>query len=158
MSSSEIFSKCIPHTASLELGRGGIPEVTWTDVLLAIQGTTPEKEGFIRYVYMDDPRGRHTFFAGLFIEAMARRDVQDWIRFRKKQQNYKRDIETLVCMAIEEWKRGKKYTYTDQTRADRFGVSRATWARKYKLIFANIAAIPAYWEDEVLRLVRKRLH
>lgn len=150
MTSSEIFTKCIPRTGSLSPGVGGIPELTWQDVLLAIQGIESHHEGFIRYVYLDDPKGRHNFFAGLMTEACNRQEIQRWILSNPKQ------IESLVLLAIQEWKHSRA-KYTDESRAFAFGVRPHQWRRTYKNVYSTIVGMPAYWEDQVLQVVRKRL-
>jgi hypothetical protein len=150
MISSEIFSKCLPHTASLTPGVGGIPDLTWEDVLQSLQGIEKKHEGFIRYVHLDDSKGRHDFFAGLMMELCSRPDIQRWCKFNPGR------IESLVLFAIKEWKHSRA-KYTDESRAYAFGVRVHTWRRHFKQIYSVIVAIPAYWEDEVMQLVRKRL-
>lgn len=150
MTSSEIFSKCLPHTASLTPGVGGIPDLTWQDVLLALQGIEPHHEGFIRYVYLDDPGGRHDFFAGLMAEVFTRSEIKAWIL------NHPKEIESMVLLAIREWKDGRN-KHTDKSRAYAYGVKYHTWLRHYRTIYSTVVGLPAYWEDQVVQMIRKRL-
>ena len=145
MISCEIFTKCLPHTCSLSPGVAGIPELTWQDVLAGLQGIAPAHEGFIRYVYMDDPAGHHDFFAGLMIEACSREDVQRWAKHHPKQ------IENLALFAIREWRYGQRHKYNDVSRAYAYGVSRFKWCKHYKNIYRSIVGIPVTWEDQVIQ-------
>jgi len=116
----------------------------------SIAGIHPKHEGLIRYVYLDDPKGRYGFFAGLMMEACARRDVQAWVK------RYPGEIETLVRFAIREWKHPSP-RYNGKSRAAAFDVPYHTWRRKYQTIYSAIAGIPTYWEDEVMQRVKKQL-
>lgn len=151
MTTSEIFSKCLPHTASLTPGTGGTPELTWQDVLTAIQGIEKHHEGFIRYVYLDDAKGRHDFYAGLMRETCSRDDVKHWLK------SHSGHLDHLVTMAMLEWRYGRRRKYTDETRAFAFGVSYNKWRRHFKQIYSVIVGAPAYWEDQVLQVLKRRL-
>lgn len=150
MTSSEIFSKCLPQTASLSIGVGGVPELTWQDVLASISGIPKKHEGLIRYVYLDDPKGHHDFFAGLMMEACSRFDIQQWCK------GHPGHIEDIVLFAIREWKHSRA-KYSDETRAYAYGTRLHTWRRHFKNTYSVVVGIPTYWEDEVLQQVRKRL-
>jgi len=119
-----------------------------------MRGIDPGKAGFLTFIYGNNPKGRHDFYAGLFIEVMQRPEVQLWIQQRKSQRGYKRSIESLCLLAILEWKEGK---LTNQVRAEYIEVSRGTWNRKYRDIYRYILAIPTYWESEIMRIITKRL-
>lgn len=161
MLTAKIFCKVLPNSTGLTPGSGGPPEITWQDVLLALQGVTGKEEGFIRYVYMDDPRGRHDFFAGLFREAMNRSEIQQWLSKNNKKGERTGDVERMVYMAMAEWKTNKRDEHgnpiNENSRAITMGVSRGVWARKYTLTYSSIVAMPAYWLDEVMRLATHRL-
>lgn len=150
MTTSEVFTKCLPHTASLLPGVGGIPELTWQDVLGALQGIEKRHEGFIRYVHLGDLKGRHDFYAGLMTEACSRPDIQHWILRNPKK------IDSIVTMAMEECKIGRN-KYTNDSRAYIYGVSRGIWARRYQQAYSTIVALPAEWETDVIRRVKKWL-
>ena len=122
---------------------------------MAQQGLKPEYKGFIEYVFAADPSGRHNFYAGLFMDIMSRPEVLVWIRSRRLHGHYCKAIETMVQMAVEEWKDGQNST--DASRAKLFGVCRGTWAKKYKLMFSTIMAAPVLWEQDIMRVVNKRL-
>ena len=146
-----------PRAPEYELGAASSADYTWQDVSCALQGVDSGKLGFMLFVYGNDPSGRHNFFAGLFMEVMERAEVRAWMRHREQLGVYYKAIETMCLLTIIEWGEGKKTRFTDQTRAQYMGVSRATWARKYKLIYQTILKIPQYWQDEVMRIVNKRL-
>lgn len=131
--------------------------ITWEDVGLAAQGLKPEYKGFIEYVFIQNQSGHHNFFAGLFMDVMELRYVQDWIRDERTRTGQYGSIDKMVLMAIEEWRVGANQNHTDQSRADLFGVSRSTWARNYKPIYIDIFAIPGYWLDELMEIINKRL-
>lgn len=150
MTSSEIFSKCLPHTASMTPGVGGMPELTWEDVMGSISGIEKKHEGFIRYVYLDDPKGHHDFFAGLMTEIFTRTDVQRWVL------NHPKKIESLVLLAIKEWKHSRQ-NYTDKSRALAFGESYHNWRRHYRTIYSIIVGTPTNWEDEVTQKLKWEL-
>lgn len=151
MTSSETFTKCLPHTVNLTLGVGMGPEITREDVLLSLQGIRGKFEGFYRFVYMDDPKGRHDFFAGLMSEICAREDVQRWAVHNPG------NLEKLALMAIQEWKHAGRQKYTDETRAHYFGVTYGKWRRRYKTVYGFILGTPALWEDQILQTIRPRL-
>ena len=151
MITAEIFSKCLPHTTNMSPGVGGVPDLTWEDVLQSIRGIKKHHEGFIRYIYLDDPLGKHYFFAGLFVEACSGSDTRIWAR------SHYRKIEPLVLFAMREWKAGKSHKFNDATRAHAFGVSAHTWRRHFKQVYSRILGAPVSWEDEVIQTVRKRL-
>lgn len=132
-------------------------DITWEDVGLASQGLKPEYKAFVEYVFIQDPNGRHDFFAGLFMDAMELRHVQDWIRGERQRTGEFGSVNKMVLMAIEEWRVGVNQNHTDQSRADIFGVSRSTWARNYKSIYTDIFTIPGYWLDELMEMIDKRL-
>lgn len=164
MSTAEILSKLTPKTQSYSLGRGsGASDLTWQDILLAMQGCQPEHQAFMLYVYGNDPKSRHSFFAGLFMEAMQDPQVLTWKEARKQHNGYYRAIETMCLLAIIEWsdrrteQRRPAGPLTNQDRAEFMGVSRGTWGRKYKKIYQVIVAIPREWELSVMRKVNKRL-
>jgi hypothetical protein len=100
---------------------------------------------------MDDPKGRHVFFAGLMQEICARRDIQIWAK------QYPGNLENLVCIAILEWKHAGRHKYTDETRAHIFGVTYGKWRRKFKTVYSKIVGAPASWEDEILQVIKPRL-
>jgi hypothetical protein len=163
MSTPEILSKLTPKTSSWSMGAGGASELTWQDILLAMQGCPPEHQAFMLYVYAGDPKSRHSFFAGLFMEAMTDPAIQAWRNVRSQQKGYHRAIETLCLLAIIEWsdryetKHRPAGRLTNQERAKFMGVSRGTWNRKYKMIYQIIVAMPAEWQSSVMRKVNKRL-
>lgn len=159
MTGPEIFTKCLPKPPRLSPGRGGSPEVTWQDVILSVQGIDKKYWGFIRYIYFDDPQGRHEFYAGLFEEAMARPDVQQWKKHNRNKK-LKNQIDKMVELAMFEWKNHRRWEGDRITEADRakaMGVSLTTWKKWYKQIYSNIAAIPAYWEGDFLATASRRL-
>jgi len=127
----------------------------WEDVNLAQQGLKPEYKGFIEYVYQGNPAGRHSFFAGLFMEVMGRPGVQLWIQHRRLHGRYCKAIESMVLMAIGEW--GSVERHTDKSRSKLFGVCRTTWLEKYKPVYTEILEIPATWEQEIIVWMNKRL-
>lgn len=131
--------------------------ITWEDVGLAAQGLKPEYRGFIEYVFIQDPAGRHNFFAGLFMDVMERPYIQDWIRDERTRTGKYGSVDRMVLMAMEEWRIGENQSLTDKSRAEAFGVTRSTWTRKYKKIYTDIFTIPSYWLDEVMEIVNKRL-
>ena len=147
MTTSEIFSKCLPRPPSTTPGVGGMPEITWEDVLQGMQWIPSGHEGFIRYVYMDDPAGRHQFYAGLMVEICARDDLVNW------RKHHKGHTTRLIQLAIEEWVLPATLN-TDEARAHEYGVTPNQWRRQYKQTYSVIVAAPVYWEDEVLRQVR----
>lgn len=163
MSTPEILSKLTPKTQSYTVGRGGAEALTWQDILLAMQGCQPEHQAFMLYVYSDDPQSRHSFFAGLFMEAMQDPAIIQWRENRKQQGGYYRAIETLCLLAVSEWsdRRDSKGRpagpLTHQERATFMGVSRGTWNRKYKTIYRVIVSMPINWEHAVMRKINKRL-
>ena len=131
-------------------GIGGKPELTWEDVMGSVAGIEQKHEGLIRYVYLDDPGGKHDFFAGLMMEACARQDVQQWAK------RHPGEIEALVRFAIREWKYPSP-KYNGKTRAAAFDVTYHDWRRKYQTIYNAIAGIPTYWEDQVIQRVKRQL-
>lgn len=151
MITCEIFTKALPHTCSMSPGVGGIPELTWQDVLGALAGIEAKHEGFIRYVYMDDPGGHADFYAGLMIEACSRPDVQRWAK------SHHRQVEPLVLFAIREWRYGQRHKYNDVSRAYAFGVTRWQWSKHYKNIYRAIVGCPVEWEDQILQQMRRQL-
>jgi len=150
MTSSEIFSKCLPKSLGMLFGTGGKPNLTWEDVQASLAGCEAKHYGFIRYVYQDDPKGHHDFFAGMMMEACSRPDIQRWAKTNPGK------IEGLVLFAIREWKHSRA-KYTDESRAYAYGVRVHVWRRRYKNTYQIIVGIPTYWEDEILQRVRKRL-
>ncbi len=153
MKTPEIFTQ---HLSSLWSLWGEVADhPRWEDVGLAQQGLKPEYKGFIEYVFSGDPGGRRNFYAGLFMDIMSRPEVLAWIRCRRLHGHYCKAIETMVQMAVEEWKDGQGGT--DASRAKLFGVCRGTWAKKYKLMYNTIMATPASWELEIMQIVNKRL-
>ncbi len=155
MSLSEILSKLTPKTQNYEgAGVRGVSELTWQDILQAMQGVDPGKTGFMLCVYANDTQAHH-FWAGLFIEVMARPDVQAW-REARSEEGRRGPIKALCYLAVKEWtSQGDKWTH--QRRADEIGVSRGTWNRKYSGMYQLIFEIPTYWQDEVEILLRQRL-
>ena len=158
MSTPEILSKLTAKTANYSgVGHSrGVDDLGWQDILQAMQGIDHWKISFMLYVYGDNPRGRHEFFAGLFLEVMQHPEVQAWIRHRKEQAGYHRAVETMCLLAMVEWKHWN-VRIIEVDRATHMGVSLSTWKRKYKLIYQTIAAIPAEWESEVMKIVTQRL-
>jgi len=152
MKGPEIFTRFISTSQ-----KGWADNITWEDVGLAAQGLKPEYKGFIEYVYIQDPGGRHNFFAGLFMDVMELSYIQDWIRDERTRTGQYGSINKMVLMVMEEWRVGANRHHTDKSRAEDFGVTRSTWARKYKAIYTNIYTIPAFWLDEVMEIVNKRL-
>lgn len=152
MKGPEIFTR---FTATSR--RGYADNITWEDVAIATHGLKPEYRGFIEYVFIQDPAGRHNFFAGLFMDVMERQYVQDWARDERARTGEYGSINKMVQMAMEEWRVGANQRFTDKIRADIFGVSRATWARKYKEVYGYIFTAPAFWLDEIMQIVNKRL-
>lgn len=150
MNTPEILAS-ITHTRPPDQERTCVP---WQDVLEAMQGIDPWKTAYMLFAYAGDNRSRHSLFAGLFMEAMERPEIQWWIRIRKAQGGYYRDVETLCLIAIMEY--GSK-PYTHQMRAKLMGVSLSTWKRKYRATWAVIYAIPNAWEREVMEIINKRL-
>lgn len=156
MSTAEILSKLTPKTVNYTGISTGSPDLGWQDILHAMHGVDHWKISFMLYVYGDNAQCRHEFFAGLFMEIMERPEVQAWIRHRKEQSGYHRAIETMVLLAIIEWKHWNVGIF-EIDRANHMGVSLSTWKRKYKLIYKTIITTPAQWESEVMRIVTKRL-
>ncbi len=152
MKSPEIFTR---FTATSR--KDWTDNISWEDVGLATQGLKPEYKGFIEYVFIQDPRGRHNFFAGLFMDVMEQPYVQDWIRDERARTGQYGSINKMVQMAMEEWRVGANQNHTDKSRSKDFGVSRSTWVRKYKEIYGHIFTTPAFWLDEVMEIVNKRL-
>lgn len=150
MNTAEILSS-LTHTRPLDVQTTRPP---WQDVLQSMQGIAPWKTAYLLFLYGGDIQSRHSFFAGLFMEVMERPEIQLWIRQRRAQGGYYRNIETLCLISIMEC--GEK-PYTQQARAKLMGVSVSTWKRKYKLVYDTILAIPAEWESEVMRIVTQRL-
>lgn len=150
MTTSEIFSKCTPKSPALIGGIGGKPELTWEDVEAALAGTERKHEGFIRYVYMDNPLGYDDFFDGLKSECISRLDVQMWVKRHPKK------LDKLINLAIREWKHSRQ-KYTDKSRAFATGIKYHNWMRHYRNIYAVIVGLPAYWEDQVLQHIRRKL-
>lgn len=131
--------------------------ISWEDVALSSQGLKPEHRGFIEYVIIQDSDGHSNFFAGLFMDAMELRHVQDWRRDERERTGQDGSINKMVNMAIEEWRVGENQHHTDKSRADSFGVSRSTWARNYKSIYRDIYSIPRFWLVELMEMINKRL-
>lgn len=164
MSTAEIYSKLTPKTQSYTLGAGGAADLTWQDILLAMQGCKPEHQAFMLYVYADDHQSRHSFFAGLFMRAMEDPTIKSWREMRKQQKLAGCGaIEALCLLAVVEWSdrrdaQGRpEGRLTHEARARFMGVSRSTWNRKYKTIYQIIVSVPAGWESTVMRKVNKRL-
>ena len=152
MKTPEIFTR---FTATSRKGQAD--SVSWEDVGLAAQGLKPEYKAFIEYVFIQDPAGRHNFFAGLFMDVMERRDVQDWVRDERARTGQYGSINKMVVMTIEEWRVGANQVHTDKSRSQLFGVSRGTWAAKYKIIYNVILETPLIWEQEIMQIMNKRL-
>lgn len=156
MSISELLSKLTPKTQNFSgAGARGISDLTWQDVLDAMEGVDPGKEGFMLCVWGNNPDACHDFWAGLFMEAMARPDVQSWSAARR-HEGYHGAVKALSRLAVKEWTEWRA-KWTHQVRANEIGVSRGTWNRKYRDIYQSIYAIPGFWQDEVERLLRQRL-
>jgi hypothetical protein len=155
MSTAEILSKLTPKTQSYTGVGASASDLGWQDILQAMRGVDAWKTSFLFYTYAADKQSRHGFFAGLFMEVMERPETQAWIRIRKQQGPYHRDVETMCVIAVNEW--GSGTPYTQKIRAGHMGVSVSTWKRRYRLIYNTILTTPLQWEDEVMRLVTKRL-
>lgn len=147
----EILTKCLPGTTTPYIGTGGVPEITWEDVLQSLQGIPAKQDGFIRFVYMDDPGGRGDFYAGLFIESFEDEQIAQW------QTTHPGDLDKLVQLAIREWKHGQREKYSNSTRAIAFGVNRSKWRRHYQHVYAKIVCFPVQWEDEVMQQMKRKL-
>lgn len=158
MSTAEILSGLTAQTVKYQSNTSQ-SETSWQDILLAMQGLEPGKTGFMLYVYggHDHRHEHHNFYAGLLMEVLQRPEILLWREHRKQQPGYNRNIERMVLMTIIEWREASAIKCTAQHRAQCMGVSLSTWKRKYKQVYQTIMAIPAYWEDEVMRMVNKRL-
>lgn len=155
MSATELLSKLTPTNQRYSgAGVSGVSELTWEDVIHAMQGVDPGKTGFLLCVYGDD-RQAHQFWATLFMEVMNRPDVQAWREIRSTEGR-RGPIKTLCCLAVKEWISGSD-VWTHQLRADEIDVSRGTWNRKYRDMYALIHRIPTYWQDDVERILKQRL-
>ena len=160
MKHAEIFSKLSPRTASQDIGfkiTGDGPTVGWEDVLLALQGIPAGRFSFLMYAYADDDQARHGFFAELFMDVMQDLAIHRWILDRKNTGGYHREVELLCQLAVQEWKGGDYQRGTQIERADFMGVSRATWKRRYHLVYGTILTRPNIWEDEIMKIVADRL-
>lgn len=150
MPDAEVFSRCLPHTAALTPGIGGIPELTWEDVMLSVRGQDKAHDGFLFFVHLCNPKGRHDFYAGLMQEITTNPKWQRWIL------NNPGNLDRLVRLAMQEWQEGRA-KYTSEKRAYLFGVRPHVWRRKYQDIYSAIAAIPAEWESIIMQKSRRRL-
>lgn len=153
MNTPEILSKLTAKTARYEERVGGSPDLTWQDILLALQGINPGKYGFLMHVYANDGQARHDFFAGLFMEAMQHPGVRIWLEARQGKPIGR--VERMCQLAVVEWKAGGPVTAS--SRAAFMQTSRGSWNRKYRDVYRTIYAIPASWEGEIMRKVQQRL-
>ena len=145
MSTAEIFNKLTQKTQSYHGVGVDAGETGWEDVLQALQGVDRWKIDFLLYVYGDNLRCRHSFFSGLFMEAMLIHNNEE-----------PGTVEKLVLLAMVEWKHWNVKIF-EIDRADHMDVSLSTWKRKYKNVHQSIMGIPQSWEDEVMRIVTQRL-
>ncbi|MFT5483325.1 MAG: hypothetical protein ACI9GW_001982 [Halieaceae bacterium] len=159
MSTAEILSKLTAKTSNYEgsgvRGTGG-DDLRWQDIAQAAQGIDSWKMAFMFCVYAGDSKSRYGFFAGLFMEVMERPETQLWIRHRKEQGKYIRGVEKMCQLSITEWTHWN-IVILEIDRADHMGVSLSTWKRKYKPIYEMITAIPTEWENEIMKIISKRL-
>ena len=156
ISTREIVSALAPRHPET-WGREPDDQERWQDVLQAMQGIPPGRIAFLMYAYANDDHARHSFFAELFMEVMQDLAVHRWILQRKDKGNYHREVEIMCQLAVEEWRGGDFIIGTQADRAGFMDVSRGTWRRRYKKIYALIFAIPSEWEREIMKLVTKRL-
>ena len=122
--------------------------------MAAAQGIRPGVFAFLMHVYAGDQRARHAFFAELFEQSMQDLQIRGWILDRKSEGGYDRCVEAMCVMAVDEW--GKGY-YSQQRRSDLMGVSRGTWARKYRDIYNLIIDTPHQWQIDASRTISERL-
>jgi hypothetical protein len=156
MSLSEILCKLTPKTQNYAgSGATGSSDLTWQDIVHAMQGVDPGKTAFMLCVYGSDTQACHQFWAGLFMSAMELPTVRIWSSNRR-HDGYHGAVKALSRLAVLEWTQGRD-TWTHQRRANEIGVSRGTWNRKYRDIYQRIVDIPGYWQEEVERLLRQRL-
>jgi hypothetical protein len=155
----ELFSKCLPKSTGFNTGSGGVPNITWEDVLQSIAGINKPAEAVIFYVFLDNPKARHQLFAYLYQETMNDRRVQEWLLTRKDRKP--REIERLVLLAIHEWKTNGHIhpgvKFTENARAAFYGVSRGIWSRKYSRVYSMISQAPSNWMGDALLMAHDRL-
>ena len=151
MSTAEIFNKLTQKTQSYHGVGVDAGETGWEEVLQALQGVDRWKIDFLLYVYGDNLRCRHSFFAGLMREAMLTLDRDGLIERQEPGA-----IERMVLLAMVEWKHWNVKIF-EIDRADHMGVSLSTWKRRYKNLYRFILMIPQQWEDEVMKIVTQRL-
>lgn len=155
----EILSELNPRTQQYELS---FYDHQWQDIMAALQGCDPGHQGFMLYVYGNDEKGRHSFFASLYREIMARPDTQEWIKWRRSRRQlastkYEQDVERMVLLAMVEW-RHPEIRFTNKIRAKFLKISERTWDRWFSRIYKTIVAAPTYWRDEIMRLLNQRLN
>jgi len=156
MSTIEIISKLTPKTQNYEgSGAIGVSDLTWQDIIQALQGVDAGMTGFVLCVYGSDKQACHSFWAGLFMAAMDLPTVQVWSAARR-HEGYHGAVKALSRLAVKEWTEGRD-KWTHQRRASLIGVSRGTWNRKYRDIYRRIVGIPGFWQDEVERILKQRL-
>jgi hypothetical protein len=153
---AEILSRLQAKPNRYEPGKGSGDGISWQDIELALQGVDKKTDAFCRYVFnqsedyrMDEPN-RRVFWAGLFMEALERPEIQ---AFQLLNQGH---VNRLTLFAVKEWRRGS-HNYTDESRAHAYGVTRGVWNRRYRTTYRCIAAIPIYWLDAVERVLKVRL-
>jgi hypothetical protein len=156
MSTIEIVSKLTPKTQNYEgSGAAGISDLTWQDVVQALQGINAGVTAFVLCVYGNDRRASHGFWSGLFIAAMELPTVRNWSAERR-HEGYHGAVKALSRLAVKEWTE-YNVKWTHQRRANEIGVSRSTWNRKYRGVYKRIIEIPVFWQAEVERILKQRL-
>lgn len=149
MSTIEILAKAAAKTPRYDASAGGFGDLTWQDVLQALQGVNLAKTSFALFLITGDKSCKHYFWAGLFMEALARRHIYLW------SKQHTRAVDALCALAVMEW--GDSRKYTQARRAALMGVSRSAWRRKYRSIYHEIRAIPDDWRRELEGVLRNRL-
>ncbi|MCP4470165.1 MAG: hypothetical protein GY815_05680 [Gammaproteobacteria bacterium] len=151
MSTLELLAKAAGKTPRYgDLLAGGHGDITWQDVLQALQGVSLAKTSFALYLIVDDKTCRHYFWAGLFMEVMQRPELVARPDLRQPGE-----VEALCQLAVMEWGGHEKYSNTK--RAAAMNVSRGTWYRRHKDTYHEIYKIPGVWQLELEQLLRQRL-
>jgi len=149
MSTLEILAKAAAKTPRYDLFESGHGDLTWQDVLQALQGVSLAKTSFALFLITDDKTCRHYFWAGLFMDVMQHWWLREW------SDRHVGAVQGLCRIAVSEWGDGKRYS--DTKRAELMGVSRGTWYRKYRDVYPDIYEIPKEWQLELEQLLRQRL-